>query len=246
MLFSYLLLSLPYLNTHMALGGYADIWVSAAYALAAMSFLQWMRSGESMHVALMLLMALFLVIVKLPGIVWALTFFPAVLMAYLSRTQRYLLWFVLSVCVAWLSFLNSFALNLPGIGRIEFQNKLLTIGSVVSAEFSFHDVSAAFLKTALFFDNWHLLLVLVVVGTLRYLIDGKTDKSRRAAMMLIFSFASIIFLLFFYTDWYAWAVDQTTINRMILHGVPMVFFSIIILLWPLGKQESKDVAGYFQ
>src|SRR6185437_11774959 len=46
MFITYAALSLPMLDTHVALAGYADLYVGAVFALAVMSLLRWERSRE--------------------------------------------------------------------------------------------------------------------------------------------------------------------------------------------------------
>ncbi len=44
--FTYLLLSMPLLNAHVALAGYADLWLAVVYGLAGMAFFQWLQTGD--------------------------------------------------------------------------------------------------------------------------------------------------------------------------------------------------------
>ena len=44
MLFSYLLLSIPFIDLHVAVAGYVDIFIAAAYGMSAMALWQWVRT----------------------------------------------------------------------------------------------------------------------------------------------------------------------------------------------------------
>ena len=243
-IFTYLLMSLPYLNTHIALAGYADIWVACAYALAAMAFLQWTRNRSNIHILLMLLMIVLLVQLKLPGVIWSLTFVAALLAVFAPLMLLILL--LLGVSFLLVLLKGYVSLNLPVIGLVEYKEGLLKLGSVVSTQLSFHDVSAAFMRTMLYYDNWHLISIFLAISVFLYTTRGKPSQSQRAASMLILSFTLTMVFLFFYTDWYVWATDQTTINRFILHGIPMLFFSAIVLFWEIGGGSRLGKHDYFQ
>ncbi len=57
MAFVYLLLSLPLLNIHVALAGYADLFLGAAYCGALMAFHNWVSTGQRWQAALALVFA---------------------------------------------------------------------------------------------------------------------------------------------------------------------------------------------
>src|SRR5699024_3645182 len=81
---TYLLFSLPLLNTHVALAGYADLWLATVYCLAGMAFLQWLRTGDSRQGGLALLLALACPLINREGLIWMLTFLPPLMIARLS------------------------------------------------------------------------------------------------------------------------------------------------------------------
>ena len=65
----YLLLSMPYLNVHTALAGYADIWLAAAFSLAIFALGEWHLNRSWSYGMLVLLMAFFCSQIKAPGLV---------------------------------------------------------------------------------------------------------------------------------------------------------------------------------
>ena len=118
LVFTWLLLSLPLLDTHVALAGYADLWLAAVFGLAVIAFFQWARNGDRRQGLLALLLALACPLVKLEGAVWWLLFIPALLAARL----RGWLWLALVGVVAalglgwWLA--GGVAFGAPGLGEI--------------------------------------------------------------------------------------------------------------------------------
>jgi hypothetical protein len=52
------------------------------------------------------------------------------------------------------------------------------------------------------------------------------------AMLLLLG-ASFLFVLFFFTDAARWAEDLTSLNRLLLHLVPLLVYWLVLLLVPV-------------
>ena len=87
LVFTYFLLSLPLLNTHIALAGNADLWLATVYGMAAMAFFHWLRGGERRQGLLALGLAIACTQIKVPGLVWMLTFVPALVIPRLPHAS---------------------------------------------------------------------------------------------------------------------------------------------------------------
>ncbi|HMA31280.1 MAG TPA: hypothetical protein VKT00_05645, partial [Casimicrobiaceae bacterium] len=85
MIGAWLVSSLPLANVHIALAGYADLPMAAYYAMAALALWRWTLSHRPGDATLALLLAVACVTIKTPGIVWALTLVPAVIVALLPQ-----------------------------------------------------------------------------------------------------------------------------------------------------------------
>ena len=83
--FTYFLMSFPLLNSHVALAGYADLFLGAAYCCALMALHNWMQSRQSWLAVLALLFAVLCPLVKNEGVIWALTLLPAASVAFVDR-----------------------------------------------------------------------------------------------------------------------------------------------------------------
>ena len=77
MLFSYLLLSIPFIDLHVAVAGYVDIFIAAAYGMATMALWQWVRTRARADAVLAALCALACIAIKKEGAVWVMTLLPA-------------------------------------------------------------------------------------------------------------------------------------------------------------------------
>ena len=82
---AYLVASLPLLDTHAALAGYADLPMATIYTLAALAFYRWAMRRDRIDAALALGLALCCPLIKIPGLVWALTLLPGVVVALMPR-----------------------------------------------------------------------------------------------------------------------------------------------------------------
>lgn len=67
---TYLALSLPLLDVHVALAGYADLHLAAAYALGLLALAEWEASRSRASLWLLAAAAALLPLLKVPGIAW--------------------------------------------------------------------------------------------------------------------------------------------------------------------------------
>ena len=89
---AFLVASLPLANVHVALAGYADLPMAAYYTGAVLAFLRWVRSRSPRDAAVALLLAAACTQIKIPGLAWALTIVPGVVVAlWPRRGPRYVL-----------------------------------------------------------------------------------------------------------------------------------------------------------
>ena len=82
---AYVVASLPLANVHVALAGYADLPMAAFYTCAVLALLRWGATRDPRDAALVAVLAIACTQVKIPGIVWALTLAPGVIVALLPR-----------------------------------------------------------------------------------------------------------------------------------------------------------------
>src|SRR5450755_1641286 len=82
---AYVLASLPLVDVHVALAGYADLPMGAVYALAAIAFYRWSLRRDMRDAAIALLLAGACPLIKTPGWIWAATLIPGVVIVLLPR-----------------------------------------------------------------------------------------------------------------------------------------------------------------
>ncbi len=207
---AYLALSLPILDTHAALAGYADLPLSVMYCLAFMSAALWARFRRKGDAAMTILLLAFLPLFKRPGIVWALTFLPFLMLAVTHRSLRPLLRGVLTLAL---------------VGAAA-----LIVLQLVHAHTSVPGDSLSSLVTNLFaWENWHLLWYLAIFLLLQHRRRRWSNPLSVAGTTLGLGVAFLA-AVFWGTGLSASIADATTLNRALLPlGPPMCFFLALLV-----------------
>ena len=227
MMFTYFLLSLPLLDTHVALAGNADLFLGAVYGLAAFAFFHWTRSRDIWQGAMAILLAAGCILLKQPGIGWALTLLPAFWVALAPRAGL--------IGTLILGALGLAALLLFGQGGFNLLG--------YSLKFAYTPVWLPLWDNLAILDNWHLLFYLVVAALLLSL-PRLLAPAYRAMTMLVVAALVFVLTIFFFTHVSAWIEDYTVINRAILHLVPMLLFYVMVLFWEAsGSQPTMTDTG---
>lgn len=222
MLFSYLLLSIPFIDLHVAVAGYVDIFVAAAYGMATMAFCQWVCTRGRTDALLAALCALACIAIKNEGVVWALTLLPPVLVAIDRRVG---LGTVALLGAAILAYL------LYGPGELN------VLGYTLRTEFS--NVSRPMFEHFFEMDNWHLLwyLTLAVIALRWRALFSAKAAPMTVTMLGAFAF---VFVVFFYSNAAFGVADETLVNRLPLHMVPALAF-YLAFLWRQAPERASGV-----
>lgn len=217
---TWLVMSLPILDLHVALAGAADFVLGAAYALAAMAMWRWAVTRERAMAALAILAAVFAAGVKVEGALWAATLAPGVIVALHRRAGFALVAAAATAAVAY-----------PVFGP----DSLPVLGYVLKSKP--YNVLPALRDHLFVFDNWHLgayAFVAIVAWRWRILL------APRVAPMTVTVLAGLGFIVvvYFFTT-AAWGVlNETLVNRMPLHLAPAIAFYALVLV-----VEGRDRPG---
>ena len=222
MLFTYLLLSMPFIDLHVAVAGYVDIFVAAAYGMATMALWQWVRSRGRSDALLAVLCALACIMIKKEGVVWALTLLPPVLVAVHRRV---------GLTVVALLGVTMLAYLLLGPGELR------VLGYTLRTEFS--NVSRPMFEHFFQMDNWHLLwyLTLAVIALRWRAVFSPAMAPMTVTMLGAFAF---VFVVFFYSSAAFGVADETLVNRLPLHMVPALAF-YLAYLWRQAPERTSGV-----
>jgi hypothetical protein len=233
---AYALGSLPLINVHVALAGYADLWIAALIAFACLSWMRGLESGTRGPLVLAALFAALLPAVKLEGTIWLVLLAGTMLYARMPlRLRRVAL--VLAPVVGGgvvLAYLLRWPLIAPALDRIGLSadtDALLdhapaVIGAAADGLFSQY--------------NWHLFWIALVLTLLVRFGTLRQSQALRFLGLFLLLGSAFLFALFVLTPAGKWAESYTAVNRLSLQIVPaMLVFAA--LLWreaALGEAMS--------
>lgn len=246
LVFVYALGSLPLLTVHTALAGYMDIWVALAFGLGVLSWMRWLRNRERNQLSLALVCVVALPWLKMEGWVWAICLLAAIGFGSLPERLRRTMaigaaaLFVVLFPLGGLHFLSIQAgvLNpdgsvaLPVIGPLALVLNLKWQPGALKGS----------LETLFAQPNWHLLWWLTpAVVAWRWRELAAHDWLRLPAALLLIC-ATLLLILFLFTEASAWAQSFTAINRLVLQLAPAWMTVLVMLLrdarWPGSASDT--------
>jgi hypothetical protein len=212
---TYLLMTVPFVNTHVALAGYAELHLAALYGLAAMAFFLWARDGDARQGWLALAFALALPLVKKPGIFWLASFVPAYLVMLRPRAAAIGLGIV----------------AVAGLGALFFlrETGLRIFNYALTGDTDAGEITKALGQNLFEMGNWNLFFWILGVTALaawRRLLDGPL-----ASMTAMVAFgAYFLAVVFYFSIAGDWVSDFSTVNRAVFHMVPLAAFWLVALV----------------
>lgn len=245
LLFTWLLLSLPLLNTHVALAGYADAWLAAAFGLAVIAFMQWLRTGDPRQGLLALLCAGWCPLLKLEGAVWLVLFIPAVLVARLRvRSLLALTGGAMVLAMGWW-LIGGIHVVLPGLGDVRLTPQLIQMPYLGRFELGYRGSWDPVVKNFLVLANWHLFGYLALAAVIMATVELRRRFERWLLAGLVFVAVSLLalFVLFFLTDAQRWAEQYTSINRVFLDFVPALLFWTLTVFQRIPSASLMEKPG---
>jgi hypothetical protein len=239
--FTWLLLSLPLLNSHVALAGYADLWLAAMLGFAFMSFLQWSRDGDRRQGLLAVLFLAGSVSIKVEGLVWALLFLPALLATKVRG--RWLIATAASIGILLLVVRMSggFDFEIPFLGLARLGPDRIELPYLGQFNLDAPQSWEPMLRHLFLYGNWHLLsyfLAIAIVLSLFRITLSRSEAWQRVGLTWVLTCLFAFYALFAWTDASAWASDSTSINRVFLHFVPGLIFWLMTVWMSLQTHET--------
>ena len=226
----YVLVSLPLIDAHVALAGYADLWVAVLLGLATLAWSRWLFFRERGQWLLGVMLALCLPAIKLEGAVWLLAFSAVVVLDLLPGRWRWrVAGAVVALVVIGLVF-GGFGLPVLGLGWVHIAWGRVEIPTLAPFNLTWHAVDNAMLASLFTLPNWHLLwYVFPFVVALRWRVLLHSHAARVLGLFVLLQLM-FLFVLFFFTSAAAWAEDYTSANRLILQIVPTLLVFVAVLL----------------
>lgn len=226
--FTYFLVSMPLLNTHVALAGYADFFLGACYCAAIMAFHNWSVSGNPWQGIMALFFALACPLIKNEGLFWLMSFAPALVVVLLPGRRA-----AITLALALAGLLVALAL---------FPEEAVVAGHTLKElNLQYHpDALQAIAKNLMVHDNWHLLGYMLLFLLPLWLISARSSVRAHLGIAAALSTAAGLYLmLFLYTKYAYGAEHHTAVGRISLHLVPALTY-FAMLLW---KEISSPTQG---
>ncbi len=240
----YALGSLPLLNAHVALAGYADLWLAALFGMAVLIWLLWLQQRRPMQLIAALALGLCLPTIKLEGAVWMACFFSIVFLAALpARPRKWLVVATILISIFGLA-IGGFELPLPGLGLVRITWGEIDIPGMGTLLLQWHSVGREMFATLYSLPNWHLLWFLApLIIVLRWREFLRHENIQLLGSLLLLC-GLFLFVLFFFTEASRWAEDFTSANRLIMHITPATIVLLALLLRDAGRNQAMQEAHH--
>ena len=223
---AWLVSSLPLANVHVALAGYADLPMAVYYAVAAICVWRFATTRARADAVLALLFAVACLTIKKPGLVWALTLVPGMVVAVAPRYATRLLGGGATLTV--------FAL------LVLAQTHPVVLG--YRLHFDFAPAWNSLLDSFFLLGNWNLLWYAVIATII---VGWNTLRAPPLEALSAIVAAGVLFLVvvFAFTNARDWVTDQTTINRATLHLAPLALVWMMLVVDGWRRRIGANAAA---
>ncbi|MGA9335470.1 MAG: hypothetical protein WBV39_14420 [Rudaea sp.] len=226
----YVLGSLPLLDVHVALAGYADLWIASVLGFGVLAWMRWVEQRDRGQLIIAAICALLLPMLKLEGGVWLLLF--ACIAAFGALPGRWR-WYAVAVgaCAIGLGIaFGNVVLPLVALGWTHIEGGAVEVPVIGRLALGWHAAALAGVLDALFAQrNWNLLWWLVpLVVAWRWQALRARESLRLLGVFLVAGLCFLLFL-FVFTDAARWAESYTAINRLVMHLVPATITLLALL-----------------
>jgi len=222
---TWLVLSLPIVNVHIALAGYADLWMAAYFTLATLAALRWVETRRWSDATLAIILVIACLTIKNPGRIWALMLLPGLIVGLMPRWGLRIVaggFAIAALAVVFMAKANIFILGY----RLQ-----------INASMPWAALSDAYLM----FGNWNLLWYGVIATAL---VARREILSRELAPLTVIVAGGAIFLLFGFAFTFAaaWVEDQSTVNRATLHLAPLLTIWVMMACRAWVNRGARTIA----
>ncbi len=210
---STMVMSLPILNVHIALAGYADLPMAAYVTLGTLAVLRAVQTRNAADALLAVVMLAACVTVKNPGKAWLMTLLPGIGGAALPRRGLQIAGFAFATAAFGILLLARTGVNILGYQLLP--QFMMPWNALFDAYFSF--------------GNWNLLWYCAVATVV---LGRRQLLSRDVAPFTCVVTAGLMFLFvgFGFTNAFLWVEDQSTVNRATLHLAPLIVVWMLMTL----------------
>ena len=241
---AYLVTSLPYLNSHVALAGYADIWLTLAFTLGVLALSEFRRNHRYRQLVLALLMAAACLQAKRAGMGFAAVILALVVVEIGMRAPRPV---AVTLVIASITMAGVLGLTLLGYMNLQFPlpgcHKLLLSSSefhitgLVRFVFNPDWQPSPFFEALLQFGNWHLAAYLWLGAAAVVLALRKWPLLLRVENLGVMGGLTVI-VLYFVMAAPETALDHTGLSRALLYVMPLAVAWLLTTTSNGGTRDS--------
>ncbi len=237
--FSYVLASVPLITVHVALAGYADLWIATVFGFAVLAWMRWLQHGDTNQLVLAVACVLILPWLKLEGAVWLLLSVGVAVACALPRRVRHIVIVVLAVAAAIVATVGHIRLPLFGLGWVSIGWHSIEVPVIGTLAVAFHGNALSGALSSLFMQpSWNLLWWLLPVVIVWRRREFHTSRALRCLGALLAAGLAFLAFLFLFTDAAQWAESYTAINRLVMHFVPGAITLLALLLRDVALQPE--------
>ena len=221
---TYMLLSMPYLNIHVALAGYADLLLGCCYLAAVAALYNWSVSREHWQLLLALSCGAACILIKNEGFYWALSLLPGILLVLIGFRKG----------VIWLA-----ALALLVVATIWLIPEDMVIAGHSLASIDIRYRPQSWLPLYLSFlvhDNWHFLAYLALAALAAVPFCARQALPLAAVMV---SALLLYMTLYLFTSNAVGAEHFTSLNRVALQLMPAAGFFTLAIFATLVQRDLR-------
>lgn len=232
---AYALGSLPLIDAHAALGGYADLWLAALLSLGVHAWLSWRRDGERGQLLIAVAVASLLPMIKLEGAAWGIMLAAACVFGALpARMQGRR--FLIGVAVAGAAIALSFVFGVAWIATLRHY-----VGDGLMVGVDQIGSSIVALANALWGQwNWNLLWFVLPVALVWNRAAWSRDPTARRLLVLAAIPLCLILGLFVFTTASRYAQSYSAVNRLLLQMAPLLVSLLVFVLSPRERGDARD------
>jgi hypothetical protein len=233
----YLLGSLPLLDAHVALGGYADLWVAALMSLAGHAWLRWRETREYGQLAIVAGAVVLLPMLKLEGAIWSIVLAAAAVFGLLPR-RMHSKRFLVGAVVALLALVLCVTLSVSwvAVARRYVQDSIVVDASQIGQ--SLHAIANAL------WGQWNWNLLWFALPAALAWKHGQWPRSAMTRRMLVLVAVPLLLIvgLFALTSAARYAQSYSAVNRLLLQLTPMLVSLLVLVLWLPADQSAGAAA----
>ena len=222
---TYMVLSMPYLNIHIALAGYADALMACCYLGAVAALYNWSQQRSAFQLLLALLCGAGCMLIKNEGFYWFLPLFPGILLVLVGIRRGLVVLAVLALLLVLAIWLMPADLEIAGHSLAETRIRYRPD--------SWLSIYLSFLVHA----NWHVLAYIALAAL------AAVPLFARAALPVAAVVVSALLLylaLYLFTKNAVGAVQFTSLNRVALQLMPALGFFSLAVFTLLANRAPGD------